>query len=128
MLSLYASVAALGQLVLASEGAPAADAVGPMASLTSVVPFVLSFAVVYVLIIMPGNKQRREQAALSGSLQKGDEVVTQAGIYGRIAALEEKVVTLEIADKVKIRILRDRIGGRIQATPTPITTPATASK
>ena len=44
--------------------------------------------------------------------KKDDEVVTTGGIYGKIVSLDDRVVTLEIADKVKIKILRDRIAGR----------------
>lgn len=75
-------------------------------------PFILMFGVIYLLLIRPANKQRREHAEMLNQLKKDDEVVTNGGIYGKIVALDDKVATLEIADKVKIRIMRDRIAGR----------------
>jgi preprotein translocase subunit YajC len=95
---------------------------GPLAGLTSVVPYLLMFAVIYFLIVRPGSKQRRDHQQMLGALKKDDEVVTSGGVYGRIVALEEKLATIEIADRVKIRILRDRIAGRVDAVvaaPTP---------
>ncbi len=75
-------------------------------------PLVLMFGVIYLLLIRPASKQRKQHASLLNELKKDDEVVTNGGIYGRIVNLEDRVVTLEIADKVKIKILRDRIAGR----------------
>ncbi|MEK7704923.1 MAG: preprotein translocase subunit YajC [Myxococcota bacterium] len=105
-------------LVTQTEGA-ASDA-GPLGGLFGMVPLLLMFAVVYLLLIRPANKQRREHQTLLSALKKDDEVVTTGGIYGRIISLEERVVTLEIADRVKVRVLRDRIAGRwAAATETP---------
>lgn len=96
-----------------AEGGPAeAPANGFMESFGSVLPLILMFGVIYLLLIRPANKQRREHQELLNQLKKDDEVVTNGGIYGRIVSLDEKVATLEIADKVKIRILRDRIAGK----------------
>jgi len=99
-------------LAQAEEAAPAAS---PLGGLTSMVPLLLMFAVVYLLLIRPANKQRREHASLLNALKKDDEIVTSGGIYGRIIGIEDRIVTLEIADKVKIRIMRDRIAGRWNA-------------
>ena len=75
-------------------------------------PLLLMFLVIYFLLIRPASKQRKEHAALLNQLKKDDEVVTTGGIYGKIVSLDDRVVTLEVADKVKIKILRDRIAGR----------------
>ena len=85
---------------------------GLMGNLQQLLPFALMFAVLYLLLFRPMSKQRREHQDLLNALKKDDEVMTSSGMWGRIVAIEENVVTLEIADKVKIRILRDRIGGR----------------
>jgi len=84
---------------------------GLIESMGSVLPLVLMFGVIYMLLIRPASKQRKEHAELLGRLKKDDEVVTNGGIYGRIVSLDDKVATLEISDKVKIRIMRDRIAG-----------------
>jgi preprotein translocase subunit YajC len=80
---------------------------------------VLMFAVIYLLLIRPAQKQRKEHTALLSALKKDDEVVTSGGIIGRIVAIDDKVATLEIADKVKIRVLRDRLAGRYGAPTAP---------
>lgn len=85
---------------------------GPLGTIGSLAPLVLMFVVIYFLLIRPANKQRRQQQELLSALKKDDEIVTQGGMYGRIVAIEDKVATLEIADKVRVRILRDRIAGR----------------
>jgi preprotein translocase subunit YajC len=101
------------QLITQAEAAPGAQGpAGPLAGLTGLLPFVLMFGVIYFLLVRPANKQRKDHAELLNTLKKDDEVVTTGGIYGRIIGLEDKVATLEIADKVKIRILRDRIAGK----------------
>jgi preprotein translocase subunit YajC len=75
-------------------------------------PILLMFGVIYLLLMRPASKQRKEHQALLSALKKDDEIVTQSGMYGRIMVLDEKVATLEISPKVQIKILRDRIAGR----------------
>ncbi len=83
-----------------------------MSQISSFVMIGLMFAVVYFLLIRPANKQRREHAELLTALKKDDEIVTSGGMWGKIIALDDKVATIEIADKVKVKMLRDRISGR----------------
>ena len=75
-------------------------------------PLLLMFGVFYFLLIRPESKRRKQHQELLNVLKKDDEVVTASGMYGRIINLEDRVVTLEISDKVKIKMLRDRIAGR----------------
>ncbi|OFY98676.1 MAG: preprotein translocase subunit YajC [Bdellovibrionales bacterium GWC1_52_8] len=86
-------------------GAPPQPGIGGM-----LVPFIAMFAVVYFLMIRPQQKKMKQQQAMLSSLQTGDEVITNSGIIGRIAGMTEKVVTLEISDGVKIKILRSQVG------------------
>jgi len=95
-----------------AEGTEGASPGSPLDSIGGILPLVLMFGVIYFLLIRPANKQRREHAELLNKLKKDDEVVTNGGIYGKIVGLDEKVATIEIADKIKIRIMRDRIAGR----------------
>ncbi len=83
--------------------------------IVGMLPLILMFAVIYFLLIRPASKQRREHQEMLNALKKDDEVVTAGGLYGKIATIEDRVVTIEIADKVKVRILRDRIAGRWMA-------------
>ncbi len=79
--------------------------------LMQMLPLAGMFAVIYFLLIRPSQAQRSQQAQLLAALKKDDEVVTQAGILGRITALDDTIITLEVSDKVRIRVLRDRIAG-----------------
>lgn len=78
----------------------------------ALVPMLLMFAVMYFLLIRPASKQRKDHAALLNGLKKGDEVVTTGGLYGRIVGIEDTVAVVEIADRVKVKVLRDRISGK----------------
>jgi preprotein translocase subunit YajC len=109
------SFAAVSTLLGASWMAQAMpDANGSASAMNAVAqyaPFVAMFAVIYFLLIRPSQTQRKEQIDMLAALKKDDEVVTSAGILGRIVAVDDKVITLDIGDRVKLRVLRDRIVG-----------------
>ena len=73
------------------------------------IPFVLVFGIFYFLLIRPQQKRAKAQREMNSSLNKGDEVVTDGGIFGTILKVGENQVTLEIAPKVSIRVVRSRI-------------------
>ena len=98
-------------LLTQAEGGGAPPAPGLIENMGIMLPFVLMFGVVYLLVWRPASKQRREHADLLTRLKKDDEVVTNSGILGRVVSIDEKIAVIEVADKVKIRILRDRIAG-----------------
>ncbi len=120
---------ALYSLALAQAGSPAPKG-GPMDGLITIGGPVLMFLVIYLLLIRPAGKQRREHQTMLSALKKDDEVITSGGLVGRIITVEDRIVTLEIADKVKVRVLRDRIGGRYapQAATSGASAPAAAHK
>ena len=69
------------------------------------------FAIFYFLLIRPQQKRQKEQRKLLDNLKKGDRVVTTGGLHGTIAGLSDTVITLEIADKVKVKVGRGYIAG-----------------
>lgn len=71
--------------------------------------FALIFVVFYFFLIRPQARKQKEQAKFVENMQKGDEVVTGSGIIGRINKMEGDIVTLEIATKVYLRILKSAI-------------------
>jgi preprotein translocase subunit YajC len=81
-------------------------------------PFVVMLAVMYFLMIRPQQKRMKDQQTLISSLKNGDEVVTSSGILGTIMGMSEKVVTLEVAKNVQLKILRSQVNqivkGQIQ--------------
>lgn len=89
----------------------AADAAPAGGGILSFLPIVLMFGVIYFLMIRPQQKTAKQHREYLGGLKKGDEVVTQAGIFGKIEAIEDTAVRLEIARDVKIRVLKSQIAG-----------------
>jgi preprotein translocase subunit YajC len=69
------------------------------------------FAIFYFLLIRPQQKRQKEHRQLLDNLKKGDRVVTTGGLQGTIAGLSDTVITLEIADKVKVKVGRGYIAG-----------------
>lgn len=79
------------------------------ALLTTLLPFVLIFVLFYLLIIMPQQKRQKKHRALLDTLKKGDRVITSSGLIGTVANLSKDIVTLQVADNVKIKIMRSHI-------------------
>jgi preprotein translocase subunit YajC len=79
-------------------------------------PFLLMIAAVYFIMMRPMLKQNKQQAEVLKALKKDDEVATSGGIYGKIYAIDERIVTLEIANGVRIKVLRSNIAGKWNPT------------
>ena len=84
-------------------------AAGPMDGVMQFLPIILMFAVFYFLLIRPQQKKAKEHKALIEALSKGDEVVTNSGIAGRVAKVGDDFVALEIAANVEIQIQKPAI-------------------
>jgi len=78
------------------------------------IPLILMFVVFYFLLIWPQQKKAKAHRQILANLQKGDNVVTSGGIYGTITGLTDTVVTLEIAEKIRIKVARSAIAGVIK--------------
>jgi preprotein translocase subunit YajC len=76
---------------------------------TMIVPFAMIFGIAYFLLIRPQTQKAGEHQRLLNSLKRNDEVVTSGGILGKIVEIGDKLVTLEIAQNVRIRIERSQI-------------------
>lgn len=77
-------------------------------------PFILILGVFFFLIIRPAQKRQKVQQGVLSSLKRGDSVLTSGGILGTIEGLTDQFVVLEIADGVRIRILKNQIAGMAQ--------------
>ncbi len=75
-------------------------------------PLIIIFLIFYFLLIRPQQKKAREHQEFLNGLQRGDEVMTVGGLIGKITGLTDQVVTLEVADKVKVKVARAQIAGR----------------
>jgi preprotein translocase subunit YajC len=92
------------------QTAPPPGCGGP--GLQTVIMMVLMFGIIYLMMIRPQQKKQRETEAMLKALRVGDRVRTTGGIRGEIMDLTDTEVTLLIAEKTKINILRNHIMGK----------------
>lgn len=97
-------------LISSAYAQQAAAAADPTGGLMQLLPIVLMFVVLYFLMIRPQMKKAKEHKALVDALAKGDEVVTQGGLAGRVAKVGENYVALEIAAGVEVQVQKLAIG------------------
>jgi preprotein translocase subunit YajC len=77
--------------------------------LQMLVPFVLMAVIFYFLMIRPQRKRQQELQAQINSLKGGDTIITTGGIHGIVSSLQERTLTLKIADNVKIKIEKSSV-------------------
>lgn len=77
--------------------------------LMQMVPILAFVGIFFFLVIRPNNKKQKLQQEFLSQLKRGDEVLTSGGIFGTIEGLTEKFVTLEVAQGVRLRVLRSSI-------------------
>jgi preprotein translocase subunit YajC len=88
-------------------GGPAEEAGGGLGSF--LVPMLLIIGIFYVVLILPERKKQKARDAMLKEMQKGDRVMTSSGIYGSVAQVQDDVVTLQVADGVRMRFNRAAI-------------------
>ncbi|MEN8108031.1 MAG: preprotein translocase subunit YajC [Pseudomonadota bacterium] len=88
-----------------AQAAPA----GQSDPLMSFLPLIFIFVVFYFLLIRPQSKKAKEHRELVKALAKGDEVVTNGGMLGRITGVSESFVELEVAEGMKVKIQRQAV-------------------
>ena len=81
----------------------------PQGGLMGFLPLILIFIVFYFMLIRPQMKRAKEHKRMVAELAKGDEVVTTGGLLGKITELSDSFVTLELADKVSIKLQRHAV-------------------
>ena len=100
-------------------GGGAAGGQGGASGFTSLIPLVLMFVIFYFLLIRPQQKKSKEHREMIANLKKNDRIVTSGGLHGRITGISDSTLTVEIADKVRVKVNRNSIGAVIQSTPAP---------
>lgn len=83
--------------------------------LEALFPFVIMFVILYFVLLRPQMRKQKEHTNFVSALKRGDEIITQTGILGRIEGMTEQFVTLEIADGVRIKMLKSQVAGSAQA-------------
>jgi len=90
--------------------AASGQAADPTGGLMQFLPIILMFVVLWFLMIRPQMKKAKEHKALIDALQKGDEVITQGGLVGRVAKVGDAYVHLEIANGTEVVVQKPAIG------------------
>ena len=83
---------------------------------SSLIPIVLMFVIFYFLLIRPQQKKSKEHREMINRLRKGDRIITSGGLHGRITAVNEGTMTVEIADKVRVKIARGNVAQLLTAS------------
>jgi preprotein translocase subunit YajC len=87
---------------------------GSGSQIWSFLPIIFIFVIFYFLLIRPQQKQKKEHQNLLSNLKVGDNVLTSGGIYGRVTGLKDDKVTVEISDKVRVKVNRGHIAGVVK--------------
>ena len=81
------------------------------------IPLILIFAIMYFLLIRPQQKKVKQHQNMVASLRRGDQVVTQGGLIGKVTKVkEENEIEVEVADGVKVRVLQNTIAQVLSKT------------
>ena len=80
---------------------------------------IIMLAILYIVWMRPAGKERKAHQQMLDSLKRGDEVVTNSGIIGTVADIADRIVTVEVARNVKVRILKSAVAKRTADIPKP---------
>ena len=87
---------------------------GGSSQFLSFLPIILIFVIFYFLLIRPQQKRSKDHRALLANLKTGEYVLTSGGIYGKITGIKDNIITLEISDKVRVKVNRGNIAGVVK--------------
>lgn len=117
MRSLFLAMFSLAPGVALASGAEGAAAPSPVASL---LPLVFIMVIMYFLLIRPQKKRLMVHEEMVKTTKKGDHVITAGGIFGKITAVEDEVLRVEIASGVEVRVVRSTITSVVDKDGKPI--------
>ena len=87
-----------------------AQSAGAGLSFASVVPLILIFVIMYFLLIRPQQKKVKLHREMVGALRRGDQIVTQGGLIGKITKVkDDNEIEVEISEDVRVRVVRSTI-------------------
>ena len=95
-------------------------AAGQGGGFTAFVPLILMFVIFYFLLIRPQQKKQKLHREMISNVKKGDRIVTGGGIHGRVTGVSDTTLTVEIAEKVRVKLNRANVSSVIQpSSPAP---------
>ena len=89
--------------------APSGQSGGPAGMLVGILPWLLIFVIFYLLMIRPQQRRVKEHQAAIAAVKKGDDVITGGGIRGRVTKVTDDEAEVEIANGVKVRVVKSTI-------------------
>jgi preprotein translocase subunit YajC len=101
------------------EAAPAGGAGGVPQIVLGIAPWLLIFGIFYILMIRPQQRQVKQHRDAIAAVKKGDEVITGGGIRGRVTKVTDDEAEVEIAQGVKIRVVKSTISNVLTKTTKP---------
>ncbi len=84
---------------------------GAGGGIASLIPILLMFVIFYFILIRPQQKQARKHQDFVKNLKPGDRVVTTGGLHGTVTGMTDTTITLEVADKVRVKVTRSAVSG-----------------
>lgn len=96
--------------------AQAAGGAGAAGTIAQFIPLILIFVIMYVLMIRPQQKKMKEHRAMVEALRKGDQIVTQGGVLGKVTAVRDAELEVEISQGVRVKLLRGSVSQVISKT------------
>ncbi|WP_108502869.1 preprotein translocase subunit YajC [Paracoccus indicus] len=96
--------------------AQAAGGAGGGAAFAQFIPLILIFLIMYFLMIRPQQKRAKQHREMVSNVKKGDTIITQGGILARVASVRDDELDVEIAQGVKIRVVRSTIAQVVSKT------------
>jgi preprotein translocase subunit YajC len=105
-------------------GQGGAAAQGGSGGFASFIPLILMFVIFYFLLIRPQQKKTKEHKQMIENLKTGDRIITSGGLHGRVTGVSESTLTVEIAEKVRVKVNRGSVSAIVQGG----SPPATAKK
>ncbi|MEA3068011.1 MAG: preprotein translocase subunit YajC [Sphingomonadales bacterium] len=101
------------------QAAPAGQTGGATGLLVGILPWLLIFAIFYMLMIRPQQRRAKEHQASIAAVKKGDEVITGGGIRGKVTKVSDDEAEVEIAQGVKVRVVKSTITHVLSANTKP---------
>lgn len=98
---------------MGTSGGAAAEGGGGLLG-TPLVPIILMLGIMWFFLIRPQQKKQKEHRAMIDNLKKGDRIVTSGGLIGQVTGVADATLTVEIADRVRVKISRGYVAGLAQ--------------
>lgn len=99
----------MGDFLISAAYAADAKTAAPGGALSQILMLALFGVIFYFILWRPQRKRTKEQQQMLGNLRKGDEVVTNGGLLGKISDMQEDILVLNIADNVNVRLQKHAV-------------------